>query len=135
MSTVLSHDAFHSSVGFAFDELVLREQLSQMPADSLVRILKSIPTPLLEQALGARQPAAERRAEPRRKVLRGARVMSGGRTLLDVQVRDISAGGCRIWCRTPEEVPDRFVIRIVGIPGDKPCEVRWRSGEELGLRF
>ena len=68
-------------------------------------------------------------------MLRGARVVSGGRTLLEVQVREISESGCRIYCRTPKEVPERFVIQIVGFPGERPCEVRWRSGEELDLRF
>lgn len=142
MSTVLSHEAFHHSVGFAFDELVLLEQISQLPADSVLRILQSIPMPLLRQALAVRaqsaQPAAERdkrRSEPRRKVLRGAQVVCPGHPLCHVQVRDISAGGCRIWSRTIAEVPDRFAIRIVGVEGVRRCEVRWRLGDELGLRF
>ena len=142
MSTVLSHEAFHNSVGHAFDELVLLEQISQLPADSVLRILQSFPATLLQEALTGRTapPQAlaeprERRSEPRRKVLRGAQVLSPGRPLCHVQVRDISAGGCRIWSRTITEVPDRFTIRIVGVEGERRCEVRWRAGDELGVRF
>jgi hypothetical protein len=141
MSTVLSHEAFHPSVGFAFDELLLLEQMSRLPPDSIIRLLQSIPEPMLRDALAARAPMAdasaprERRLEPRRKVLRGARVTIPGEPVREVQVRDISTGGCRIWSRHIASLPDRFTIRIVGIAGERRCEVRWRYGEELGVRF
>lgn len=142
MSTVLSHDAFHESVGHAFNELLVLEQLSQLPPDAVLRVLQSIPETLLRQALGASaqpQPAAkpeERRAYPRRAVLRGGKlILNHGRNLLDVQVRDLSEGGCRIRTGNPALLPDRFTIRIVGLSGERPCEVRWRSEQELGVRF
>jgi hypothetical protein len=141
MSNVLSHEVYHPSVGHAFGELFVLEQISQLPPDSILRILQSIPEPLLRHALQAAQgaepqPAAEeRRAFTRRKVLRGGQVMSGGRLRLEVQLRDISEGGCRIWTRTPSAVPERFTLRIVGIAGDRACELRWRDGEEMGVRF
>lgn len=143
MTTVLSHEAFHASVGHAFGELLVMEQISQLPPDSILRILQTIPEPLLREALAgcaaavpqALEAAGERRAFPRRKVLRGGQLLREGRLLLEVQLRDISEGGCRIWTRRPEQVPDRFTIRIVGVEGDRPCEVRWRSEEELGVRF
>lgn len=154
MTTVLSHEAFHESVGFAFGELRVLEQMSQLPAESILRILQSIPAPLLLQALAGRHAVAskprarsnshapqaapaekgERRAAPRRKVLRGGQVIHAG-TVLEVQVRDISDGGCRIWSRRPSEVPDHFTIRIVGVSGERTCSVRWRSGEEIGVAF
>jgi hypothetical protein len=142
--TVLSHEAFHPNVGLAFDELLLLAQLSQLPDDSVRRILQSIPEPLLREALTGRTAAPpvmlkaddERRSGPSRKVLRGARVIDGsGAILLDVQVREISEGGCRIWSRTPGAVPDEFTIRIVGIDHARRCAVRWREGEELGVCF
>jgi hypothetical protein len=141
MTTVLSHDAFHHSVGHAFGELFVLEQISQLPPENVLRILQTIPEPLLRQALAGsvesapRAAEAERRDLRRRKVLRGAKVLRAGRVLLEVQLRDISEGGCRIWSRRLSEVPDHFTIRIVGIPGERACEVRWRSGEELGVRF
>lgn len=144
MSTVLSNEAFHQSVGFAFGELLVLEQISQLPAESILRVLQSIPEPLLQHALAGRNAAAqpvadlsgERRHSPRRKVLRGGQVIhDGGRSILEVQVRDLSEGGCRIWSRNPSSVPDHFTIRIVGVYGERPCEVRWRSGEELGVEF
>ena len=157
MTTVLSHEAFHESVGFAFGELRVLEQMSQLPADGVLRVLQSIPAPLLLQALAGRHAAAskshtirnshrpgaagepgDRRAAPRRKVLRGGQVIvppCDGRTILEVQVRDISDGGCRIWSRKPSEVPDHFTIRIVGVCGERRCDVRWRSGDEIGVQF
>jgi len=78
----------------------------------------------------------ERRAYPRRPVLRGGKlILNHGRNLLDVQVRDLSEGGCRIRTGNPALLPDRFTIRIVGLSGERPCEVRWRSEQELGVRF
>ena len=139
MTTVLSHEAYHHSVGWAFGELLVLEQMSQLPPDSVLRVLQSIPQPLLRHALASGEAAAEvkaeRRASPRRKVLRGARVMVAGAAVAEVQVRDISEGGCRIWSRQPSCVPDRFTIRIVGFGGQRPCAVRWRAGEEIGVEF
>jgi len=139
MTTVLSHEAYHHSVGHAFGELLVLEQISQLPPESVLRVLKSIPEQFLRHALAnSGAPAAEpteRRAFARRKVLRGARVKASGVGTIEVQVRDISEGGCRIWTRAQSCVPDRFTIRIVGIEGERDCTVRWRAGEELGVEF
>jgi hypothetical protein len=143
MTNVLSHEAFHRSVGLSFDEMLVMEQLSRLSAESILRVLQSIPEPLLQHAaagLAATPPSAprapaERRGSSRRQVLRGARLSGDGRTILEVQVRGISEGGCRIWTRAPSDVPDYFTIRIVGFEGERPCEVRWRSGNELGVQY
>lgn len=147
MTSLLSPDAYDVSVGHAFNELLLLEQMSRLPADSILRILQSIPRPLLEQALSGRaappvEVAAravghrEKRAFPRRKVLRGGRlVQDSPNGIMEVQVRDISQGGCRIGTREVDAVSDRFLLRIVGFEGDRMCEVRWRSDQELGVRF
>jgi hypothetical protein len=136
MSNLLSHEVYHPSIGDAFGELLVLEQISQLPPDSILRILQTIPKPLLRHALaGSGEAAEERRSQSRRKVLRGARLLCGGQLVLEVQLRDISEGGCRIWTRRPEEVPDRFTLRIVGEAGERDCELRWRDGEEMGIRF
>ena len=146
MTTLLSHDTFHDSVGHAFNELLVLEQMSRLPADSVLRILQSIPKPLLQQALTGLPVQAEvaapatglreQRAFPRRKVLRGGRLMQDRPNgTMDVQVRDISEGGCRIGTRDTEAVADRFLLRIVGFEGERMCEVRWRNDQELGVRF
>ena len=136
MSNLLSHEVYHPSIGDAFGELLVLEQISQLPPDSILRILQTIPAPLLRHALaGSGDAMEERRMETRRKVLRGAKVMCAGHLVLEVQLRDISEGGCRIWTRWPEEVPDRFTLRIVGEAGEMDCELRWRDGEEMGVRF
>ena len=133
MTTVLSHDAFHASVSHAFGELLVLEQMSQLPPESVLRVLQSIPRALLEQALSAPEP--ERPVAPRRKVLRGGKVLLGGALILEVQLREIGADGGLIWTRRPDEVPDQFSLRIVGIDGEKRCRVAKRAGEEIEVRF
>jgi hypothetical protein len=135
MTTLLSQDAFHDSVGHAFDELLAVEQMSRLPAESVLRVLQTIPHPLLLQALALTQTAARPQPKPRRKMLRGARVIQNGVYILEIQVRELGEDGCRVWTRRPEDVPERFTLRIVGIEGVKNCEVRRRFGEELELRF
>lgn len=135
MTSVLSHDAFHASVGYAFDELLAQEQLARLPAESVLRVLQTIPQPLLLQALAIAQTAQRPQPKPRRKVLRGAKVMQEGVCVTEVQVRELGEDGCRVWTRTPDAVPERFTLRIVGVDGEKHCKVASRAGEELDLRF
>jgi hypothetical protein len=51
MTTLFCHDVFHTDVADAFNELILMEQLSRVPEASLVRILQTFPSSLLERAL------------------------------------------------------------------------------------
>jgi hypothetical protein len=134
MSSVLSHEVFDPSVGHAFGEMFVLEQISQLPDESVLRILQTIPDPLLQRAVEVRQPPPAAQGKGR-KVLRGAKIIAGGQLVMEVQVREIFAGGCRIWTRAPSSVPERFTIRIIGFPGEQHCKVHWRAGEELGLQF
>ena len=65
MTSLLSHEAFHESVGHSFDELLMLDQMSRLPAESIARVLQSIPEPLLQQAMASRQGAAAGGARPR----------------------------------------------------------------------
>lgn len=63
MTTTLSHDTFHEDVGHAFNELLTLHQFATLTEESRLRVLKSLPTALLQQALdgdprGAPEPAA-----------------------------------------------------------------------------
>jgi hypothetical protein len=133
MTTILSHDAFNASISHAFGELLVLEQISQLPPESVLRVLQSFPRALLEQALA--EPEPQRPAAPRRKVLRGGKVMLGGAVILEVQLREIGEDGGLIWTRWPDEVPEQFSLRIVGIDGEKRCRVAKRAGEEIDVRF
>jgi hypothetical protein len=53
MTSILSHNVFHPSIGHAFGELFVLDQISLLPPDSILRILKTIPEPLLRDALAA----------------------------------------------------------------------------------
>ena len=133
--TLLSHDAFHASVGHAFAELLAMEQISRLPAESVLRVMQTIPEPLLLQALALSQAAARPQPKPRRKVLRGGKVMRGGAVILEVQLREIGEDGGLIWTRWPDEVPEQFSLRIIGFDGEKRCCVAKRMGEEIDVRF
>lgn len=135
LTSLFSHDTFHTSVGHAFDELLAQEQLSRLPDENLLRVLQTIPQPLLLQALALTKTSARPQPKPRRKMLRGAKVLQNGVCLLEVQVRELGEDGCRVWTRRPEDVPERFTLRIVGFEGLKNCAVSRRFGEELELRF
>ena len=50
MTTLFSHEAFHDDVAHAFNEVIMMDQLSRMPEDSLLRILQSFPSVLLRKA-------------------------------------------------------------------------------------
>lgn len=154
MSTVLSHEAFHEDVGHAFNELRALQQIAELPTDSILRILKSIPSPLLRKALEAQEgvpdlalaasimalDASENDSETRRdlrnRVLRGGKVIYNNRhSLMDAQVRDLSSSGCRIRVASAAHLPAFFSMVITGVVGEKTCEVRWRSDCEVGVRF
>ena len=54
MTTLFSHEAFHDDVGHAFNEMIMMDQLSRMPEESLLRIMQSFPPELLRKAADSR---------------------------------------------------------------------------------
>ncbi|HEX2257818.1 MAG TPA: PilZ domain-containing protein [Afifellaceae bacterium] len=77
----------------------------------------------------------EHRAHPRRKTLKhGSLVLKPGGAKVDCVVRDISAGGARIWRPHWVRLPRRFQLTIPGEINVK-AELCWENGQEAGLRF
>ncbi|MFN4143613.1 PilZ domain-containing protein [Aestuariivirga sp.] len=153
MTTVLSQEVFHEDVGHAFNELTILQQIGNLPADSLLRVLQSIPSPLLRKALEKQEgspaaaltavtpPLPERddsnsRKDIRNRVLRGGKVIYNNRhSIMDAQVRDLSTSGCRIRVEHTGQLPTFFTMVITGVIGEKTCETRWRTDREVGVRF
>ena len=78
----------------------------------------------------------ENRRDPRRRVLKGATVAYNNRhCTISCMIRDISSGGARLSSTSSVDVPDTFEL-IVEVDGlEAECEVVWRYGKDIGVRF
>jgi PAS domain-containing protein len=78
----------------------------------------------------------ERRGSERRRVVRAAEIFADGDAgAISCVMVDISQTGARL--RIPEgvSVPDRFRLSVEAMAIVATCEVRWRHGNEIGVRF
>lgn len=76
------------------------------------------------------------RRAPRRRILKSGLVAYNDRhATLSCTVRDISSTGARVRVEGSVSAPDTFdlVIHIDGL--EASCEVVWRNGSEIGVRF
>lgn len=77
----------------------------------------------------------EKRASPRKRVLKGARiVMNDGFSTLDCRVRNLSEDGALLQVASVVGVPDSFDLLLSDGHRFK-CHVTRRAGEELGVQF
>jgi hypothetical protein len=57
-------------------------------------------------------------------------------TQIECSLANLSHRGARIEIDTDTEVPNRFALSLVpNIPDRKFCEVIWRHGKTLGIKF
>jgi hypothetical protein len=79
--------------------------------------------------------ADQQRARPRRRVLKGGKIVfHKGYSVIDCLVRDLSEAGARLKLGDVVGVPAEFILRVAGAP-DRACRVIWRSAEEIGVEF
>jgi hypothetical protein len=57
------------------------------------------------------------------------------RTIAECHVMDISKNGAKILTATPSVVPDRFQLAFFEGGQTRTCEVIWRHGKVLGVKF
>ncbi len=79
----------------------------------------------------------ESRRYVRRYVRQGARIISADGTALGSCVmHDVSAGGACLESKTPDAVPDNFIL-VLSHDGQlrRQCSVVWRSGSTMGVEF
>jgi hypothetical protein len=77
----------------------------------------------------------DNRAHPRRKTLKHCSlILKSNGAKIDCVLRDISAGGARLWRPYWVSLPARFQLAI---PGEPVREVRlcWQFGQEAGVAF
>ncbi len=80
--------------------------------------------------------AEDRRGETRRRVLKHARVVFNGRvSTIDVTVRDISMGGCRIRLHHALRLPSTFMVVFPSGGVERPAILMWQNGREAGVKF
>jgi hypothetical protein len=84
----------------------------------------------------APQAANEARIAPRRRMLKSGKVAYADRHVtIDCLVRDMSATGARLRVEGSVTAPDTFelLIPLDGIEAN--CQVVWRAGSDLGVKF
>jgi hypothetical protein len=79
-------------------------------------------------------PSKERRASPRRRLLKtGQIVLSDKAPKLQCTVRNLSAKGASLQVQTTVGIPANFVVIIEG--ERRPCHATWRTDTKLGVVF
>ena len=92
--------------------------------------------PTAERREEDEQTYLDRRSSPRERTFRIANIaMKMRRHHVPCIIRDISEGGARIQTPHIKEVPDYFELLNGDQKLDTWCEVRWRKGDQLGVRF
>src|SRR5260221_5448111 len=77
----------------------------------------------------------EHRHHRRQRVLKDGKICFGKSTVIGVVIRDLSSGGARLKVAAHIAIPDAFNLQIGLEKQLHPIEVRWRSGEQMGVAF
>ncbi len=81
------------------------------------------------------QTSSERRANPRRRALKQAKLILSDWTCIDCLVRDIAERGVRIVLPGPTELPKTFRVLLVSSDEMVPASLEWQRGLAAGIRF
>ena len=78
----------------------------------------------------------ELRQSVRQRVLKGAvAAFQNYRSTVECQLRDISQTGCRLRLISPQILPNTFSLRVTADKTTAECEIMWRRGNDVGIRF
>jgi PilZ domain-containing protein len=84
----------------------------------------------------APQVANEGRIAPRRRMLKSGRIAYADRHVtIECLVRDMSATGARLKVSGSVTAPDTFELLIALDGLEANCQVVWRSGQDIGVKF
>jgi len=82
-----------------------------------------------------RDPYADRRSSPRKKVLKSGKVIfNDSQSMIDCTILDISEGGAKLEFPSRQVLPRTFVLQL-GDGSVTRCEVRWAKDNFFGVRF
>ena len=86
--------------------------------------------------MNSMQVTPERRSETRQRVLKGGKIIFGGKlSTFDCTVRNRSLHGARLRLATPEFVPNNFILHIPSDDFKARAQVTNRSRTEVGVRL
>lgn len=78
----------------------------------------------------------EQRQDPRHRTLKGGLIFyNGDRSTVDCVVRNQSETGARLEVEAGQFVPDSIDLLIRQEERLYPCQVMWRKGHTMGVRF
>ncbi|MDN5929069.1 MAG: PilZ domain-containing protein [Hyphomicrobiales bacterium] len=79
---------------------------------------------------------AERRSQPRRRVLKGAIIrFNKGYGAFECVVRNLSESGAKLTFGETSAIPVAFDLKIAGDEQVRPARIRWRSPDSVGVSF
>ncbi len=82
-----------------------------------------------------RDPYADRRTHPRKKVqATGKVIFNDSQSMIDCTILDISEGGAKLEFPNRQVLPRTFVLQL-GDGSVTSCEVRWAKDNYFGVRF
>jgi two-component system chemotaxis response regulator CheY len=77
-----------------------------------------------------------RRRHVRHRVVKGGQlVYAHGASTVECLVRDLSESGARIQVANAQDIPAEIVLSFDDGRGSRPCVVKWRRNNELGVEF
>jgi hypothetical protein len=78
----------------------------------------------------------ERRVSRRQKTLLAGKIVFGAnRFAMDCSIRDLSTGGAKLSFADPVGIPAEFELHLPSRGTAFRAEVRWRRGQQVGVRF
>ena len=72
---------------------------------------------------------------PRHRVMEAAEIVIGSQETLFCVMQDLSATGARLLVTDAHRLPGLFGLRTSDASVARPCEVRWRQSDSIGVRF
>ncbi|MDX2156837.1 MAG: PilZ domain-containing protein [Hyphomicrobiaceae bacterium] len=87
---------------------------------------------------GSKPEPAERRAAPRRKVVRAAEIIYAsdcGTSSMTCVLADVSPTGAKLRLPVDAALPDIFTLDVPALSLNARCAVRWRRDAELGVEL
>jgi hypothetical protein len=89
-----------------------------------------------ERRAGERRNLDERRAEPRPRTLKSAKIVFNLRfSVVDCTVRNMSPHGAKLIVGTQMGIPEEFDLEFDGDHTTHHCNVMWRRETEIGVAF
>jgi hypothetical protein len=75
----------------------------------------------------------ERRKELRRRTLKAAKILIGGKIVIDCKVRNLSYRGACLEVDSPIGIPDIFELSVPADSMTRKCRISWKDPRQIGI--